>query len=218
MISTVLGALLPGATDRREARTHPYTVAGRQVDVLRDGAWIEVAECGLAHPAVLARAGLDDSWSGLALGLGLDRMLMLLKDIPDIRLLRSTHPGVVEQMGDLTRYRPVSTMPAIRRDISIAVGADDHTEDLGDRVREALGADADCVESVEILQQTPCADLPERALARLGARTDQKNLLVRITLRHLHRTLSDQDANAMRDRVHAAVHQGSTTPADGDLG
>lgn len=53
------------------------------------GEWVELAECGLASPDVLAGAGLDPTlWSGLALGMGLDRALMLRKGIPNIRLLR----------------------------------------------------------------------------------------------------------------------------------
>lgn len=133
---------------------------------------------------------------------------MLRKGIPDIRLLRSAEPAVAAQMTDLAPYRPVSALPPVRRDLSIAVAADDRAEDLGDRVRDALGADADVVESVEIRQETPGADLPARALARLGARRDQKNLLVRLVLRPLDRTLSDQEANVLRDRVYAALHQG----------
>ena len=209
MITTLVGALLPGRADRREPRRHPYTVDGCQVDVRRGDEWVEIAECGLTHPGVLARAGLADGWSGLALGLGLDRMLMLLKGIPDIRLLRSAEPAVAAQLRDLEPYRPVSAMPPVRRDLSIAVAADDLAEDLGDRVRDALGDDADCVESVEILQETPGAELPPQALARLGARPEQKNLLVRLVLRPLGATLSDHAANVLRDRAYAALHQGS---------
>ncbi|MFE6053805.1 hypothetical protein ACFQ6N_23890 [Kitasatospora sp. NPDC056446] len=209
MVVTLVEGLLPGAEHRQEDRVHPYTLSGRQVDVERDGEWIEVAECGLAHPRVLERAGLDASWSGLALGMGLDRMLMLLKGIPDIRTLRSVEPAVAAQMTDLAPYRPVSAMPAIRRDLSVAVDRDDLAEDLGDRVRDALGADADCVETVGILAETPCAELPPRALERLGARPDQKNVLVKVVLRDLGRTLTDHDANLLRDRIYAAVHQGT---------
>lgn len=43
----------------------------------------------LAHPDVLSGAGLKHGWSGLALGMGLDRLLMLVKGIDDIRVLRS---------------------------------------------------------------------------------------------------------------------------------
>ncbi|OKI17684.1 hypothetical protein [Streptomyces sp. CB03911] len=209
MVTTLVAGILPGAEHRHEDRVHPYTLSGRQVDVERDGEWIEVAECGLAHPQVLERAGLDASWSGLALGMGLDRMLMLLKGVPDIRILRSAEPSVAAQMTDLTPYRPVSAMPPIRRDLSVAVDRDDLAEDLGDRVRDALGTDADCVESVEILTRTPCADLPPRARERLGARPEQMNVLLKVVLRHLDRTLTDHDANLLRDRIYAAVHQGS---------
>jgi len=54
-------------------------------------------------------------------------MLMLIKDIPDIRLLRSADPRIADQMRDLDRYRPVSSMPPITRDLSVAV-ADDEDE------------------------------------------------------------------------------------------
>ncbi|MBV8930993.1 MAG: hypothetical protein JO285_00315, partial [Kutzneria sp.] len=120
-----------------------------------------------------------------------------------------TEPSVIAQLADLSPYRPVSTLPAIRRDLSVAVDRDDLAEDLGDRVRDALGLDADCVESVEILAETPCAALPPRAVARLGARPDQKNVLLKVILRHLDRTLTDREANLLRDRVYAAVHRGS---------
>jgi phenylalanyl-tRNA synthetase alpha chain len=208
-LAEMVDTLLPGARWRWEPRVHPYTVDGRQVDVWRDGEWVEVAECGLAHPSVLAGAGLPAPWTGLALGMGLDRMLMLVKSIPDIRLLRSTDPRVVAQMSTLDEYRPVSTMPPVRRDLSVAVAADDLAEDLGDRVRDALGPDADAVESVEILQETPYAQLPPPARERLGASPNQKNLLVRVVLRPLDRTLTDLEANTLRDRVYAAVHQGT---------
>jgi phenylalanyl-tRNA synthetase alpha chain len=209
MIAALLGGLLPGAPYRLDERVHPYTLGGRQIDVYHDGEWVEIGEAGLAHPDVLRRAGLGGGWTGLALGLGLDRMLMLMKAIPDIRLLRSADPRVAAQMGDLDRYRAVSAMPPVSRDLSVAVAAGDLAEDLGDRVRDALGASADCVESVHILTRTPCAELPAPALARLGARPEQDNLLVRVVLRGLDRTLTAAAANQLRDRVYAAIHQGS---------
>jgi phenylalanyl-tRNA synthetase alpha chain len=112
-------------------------------------------------------------------------------------------------MLDLEPYRAVSAMPPIRRDLSVAVDSDDLAEDLGDRVRDALGPDAARIEAVEILSRTPYADLPPAARDRLGARVDQDNVLVRVVLRDLERTLTDQDANVLRDRIYAAVHRGS---------
>jgi phenylalanyl-tRNA synthetase alpha chain len=118
-------------------------------------------------------------------------------------------PRVAGQMRDLAPCQPVSAMPAVRRDLSVAADPGEDDETLGDRVRDALGADADCVEEVTVLSSTDCADLPEAALARLGARPGQRNLLVRAVLRQLDRTLTDGEANALRDRIYAAIHQGT---------
>jgi phenylalanyl-tRNA synthetase alpha chain len=208
MVRLLVEALTPGRPYRSEPRLHSYTLDGRQVDVGWDGEWVEVAECGLAHPAVLEAAGLA-GWSGLALGMGLDRLLMLRKGIPDIRLLRSADPRIAGQMADLTPWRPVSAMPPVRRDLSVAVPADDTAEDLGDRVRAALGPDADAVEEVKVLAETPSDRLPAAAVARLGLRPGQKNVLVRVVLRHLERTLTDEEANQLRDRAYAGLHRGS---------
>jgi phenylalanyl-tRNA synthetase alpha chain len=222
MIGLLLGALAPGRPGRQLQRRHPYTTGGRQVDVAYEDGWVEVWECGLAEPAVLARAGLAGH-SGLALGMGLDRLLMLRKGIPDIRLLRSADQRIAGQMRDLAPYRPVSAMPAVRRDLSVAVdpGSDDET--IGDQIRDSLGPDADCVEEVTILSSTPCNELPRTAVERLGASAGQRNLLVRVALRHLERTLTDGEANSLRDRIYAAIHQGSShqwaaAPASGPRG
>jgi phenylalanyl-tRNA synthetase alpha chain len=103
----------------------------------------------------------------------------------------------------------VSSQPAIRRDLSIAVDAGEDEETLGDQVRDALGPDADAVEDVAIVSSTPCADLPPAALTRLGARSDQRNLLLRVVLRRLDRTLTDTEANDLRDRIYARLHRGT---------
>lgn len=209
MIEALCGALVPGRPYRCERRVHPYTLAGRQLDVDCNGTWVEIAECGLAHPELLRRCGLGDEWSGLALGMGLDRLLMLVKGIPDIRLLRVSDPRVRQQMTTLDPYRPISAMPAVRRDLSIAVDEGDEAEDLGDRVREALGAEADVVEEVAILSSTAAEDLPSAARRRLGIGVGQQNLLVRVTLRALDRTLSDAEANNVRDHIYGALHRGT---------
>lgn len=219
MIGTVVEAALPGAEWRAVPTTHPYTVGGRQIDVRLGDEWIEIGECGVAAPEVLRRAGLPTGldtrlrpgWSGLAMGLGLDRLLMLRKGIPDVRLLRSTDPRVAAQLLDLAPYKAVSTMPPVRRDLSVVVdgGTDLTPETLGDRVRAALGDDADAAELVEPIGVTRYDELPQPARDRLGIAPGQLNLLLRLVLRPVDRTLTDIEANALRDRVYAALHQGT---------
>ena len=209
MIRTVVGAVAPGRELRTQRTVHPYTAGGLEVYVRDGDEWVEVAECGVAHPRLLRDAGLPLEHSGLAMGLGLDRLLMLAKGIRDIRALRSTDPRVAGQLLDLSPYRPVSRHPSVSRDLSLAVGERLTSEELGDRVREALGTHVADVESIELLSQAWEAELPAPARERLGLRPGQKNALVRITLRAVGRTLTDEEANRLRDEVYAALHEGS---------
>lgn len=209
MISAVTGAAAPGLGVSVIPSAHPYTREGRQIDLRVAGRWIEVGECGLASEAVLEEAGLPAGTTGLAMGLGLDRLLMLAKGIDDIRLLRSDDPRVAAQMTDLSPYRAVSHHPAVRRDLSVAVDAAATAEDLGDQVREALGDRARDVESVEVLSETPWAELPAAARARLGLEAGQKNVLLRVVLRAIDRSLTAEEANRLRDTVYASVHRGA---------
>lgn len=209
MIGSVVQAVLPGARWRAVPAVHPYTREGLQVDVLMDGEWLELAECGLMAPHLFSEAGLDPTrWSGLALGMGLDRALMLRKGIPDIRLLRSTDARIEQQMLDLSPWKAVSQMPSIRRDISIVVPADVDTEVLGDRVRTALGEEAEDLESVVLLALTSYGDLPVAARERLRIGGGQANALIRLVLRPLARTMTDPEANQIRDDVYLALHEG----------
>jgi len=210
MIELVVTSVLPGARWRMLRTTHPYTTAGREVEVLGEGEWVELLECGLAGKHVLAAGGLNGGrWSGLALGLGLDRALMLRKGISDIRLLRSEDARVAGQMRTLDPYREVSAMPATTRDLSIAVAIGVDDEELGDRVRRALDpTELDAVEEVRVVGETAAAELPPQAIARVGLRPGQKNVLVRLVLRHPTRTLTAEEGNGIRNRVYAAVHQG----------
>jgi phenylalanyl-tRNA synthetase alpha chain len=207
MIEIVVRAALPGAEYRVEARVHPYTTEGLQIDVLNGDEWVEIGECGVAGVHVLRGAGV--AGTGLAMGLGLDRILMLRKGIADIRLLRAEDPRIAGQMGDLAVYRTVSNRPAITRDLSIAVPVDDAAEELGERVRAALGERAEAVEAVEIVSETAGADLPAVARERIGLRPGQKNVLVRVVLRHPSRTLTREEANDLRDDVYDALHEGT---------
>jgi phenylalanyl-tRNA synthetase alpha chain len=209
MIGAVVKAALPGHGYRTLPADHPYTLEGREIEIEGGDRWLEIGECGLAHPEVLIGCGLPKPSSGLAMGLGLDRLVMVRKGIDDIRILRAADPRIASQMLDLDPYSPVSRMPAVRRDISIAISGEIAAERLGDRVRDALGPDASSVESVELLSATPGRELPAAARARLGMDVGQTNVLLRIVLRDLERSLSAEEANRLRDRIYAALHEGS---------
>jgi phenylalanyl-tRNA synthetase alpha chain len=90
-----------GSESEVQFRPHyfPFTEPSLEVYVRskalkRGEQWIEVAGCGMVHPAVFEavnkargdKAYDPEKWSGYAFGLGMDRLAMILFDIPDIRL------------------------------------------------------------------------------------------------------------------------------------
>jgi phenylalanyl-tRNA synthetase alpha chain len=98
---------------------------------------------------------------------------------------------------------------SIHRDLSIAVDAGLSPEGLGDRARDALKADADSIEKIEVGAQYSYYSLSMAARRRLGIASHQKNVLLNVVLRHPERALTSDEANELRDRIYAALHQGN---------
>ncbi len=210
VVEGVAGVAAPGWKLRIVDMPHPYTKEGMEVNAVKGDRDIEILECGLINDQILINAGLDPSeHSGWASGIGLDRLVMTLKSIPDIRYLRSTNPKIAAQMQDLKPYVEVSNQPAIQRDMSYSVPTVYVEEDINDDIREALGYDQHILESVEVLNETASEDLPPKIQDRLGIEKGQKNVLVRVTLRHLDRSLTNQEANQLYDRIYSQVNYGS---------
>jgi phenylalanyl-tRNA synthetase alpha chain len=209
MVAVVVETMLPGHSYRCNETIHPYTMNGLEVEVQIGKQWVEVLECGEIHPRLLNESNLpSQQWSGLAMGIGLDRLVMLIKQMDDIRLLRSSDPRIARQMLTLDPYESVSNQPATHRDISVCV-ADPDMELLGDRIRDALGERGGWVENVELIQASEYASVPEKARERLGMSPGQQNLLIRITLRSLDGSISKEDANQVYDLVYCELHEGT---------
>ena len=60
--------------------------------------WLEIAGCGMIHPAVFDAVGYDyEKYSGFAFGIGLDRLTMLRYKVDDIRLFYENNLRFLEQ-------------------------------------------------------------------------------------------------------------------------
>lgn len=103
-----------GADTAVRFRPHyfPFTEPSFEIDVrskaLKGGEqWIEVCGSGMVHPAVfeeLNKARGDNvydpqKWTGYAFGLGMDRLAMILFDIPDIRLFAQNDLRFLKQFA-----------------------------------------------------------------------------------------------------------------------
>ena len=209
---TVFEAACPGAEMVVLEAKHPYTVHGIEVYAQIGDREIEVLEAGLVHPDLLKLAGVDEkTHSGLALGMGVERLIMARKNLPDIRLIRSTDPRVVSQMANFETFKQVSNQPALARDMSYCVDGDDTEEDICEKIRKVFGDKSDLLEEVKILSRTPFSKLEPIAVQRLGAKPNQDNILVRIILRHPDKTLTKKESAELYDKAYPLLHEGGTS-------
>ena len=83
-----------GEDARLRFRPHffPFTEPSVEVDLWWESegksGWLEIMGAGMVHPHVFANCGYDpDRYTGFAFGMGIDRLAMVTRGIPDIRLL-----------------------------------------------------------------------------------------------------------------------------------
>lgn len=210
LINLIFDAVVPGKKPIVYEAVHPYTVKGIEVYAEFGASQLEILEAGLAHPEVLRNAGFDPQiYSGLASGMGLDRLVMTLKEVTDVRYLRSQDPRIAEQMKDTKKFKEVSSMPPIARDMSYCIPETFTEEDISEEIKMAFGDKSYLVENVSIISRTKYIDLPEIVREKLGASPGQDNVLVNITLRHPDVTMTKKEANALYDSVYPKLHKGT---------
>ena len=94
MIEAVKELIAPDLEYRFRTGFFPFTEPSMELDIrwrgdkeTKEGQWLEVAGCGMTHPNVLRNCGIDpDKWQGFAFGFGVERLLMIKHQIPNIRL------------------------------------------------------------------------------------------------------------------------------------
>ena len=76
----------------------PFTEPSAEVDIEGKDGWLEVLGCGMVHPNVLNNVGIDpEKYSGLAFGMGVERLAMLYYGVDDLRLFFDNDLQFLEQ-------------------------------------------------------------------------------------------------------------------------
>ncbi|MBX7109337.1 MAG: phenylalanine--tRNA ligase subunit alpha [Chitinophagales bacterium] len=78
----------------------PFTEVSAELDIRRKGTvkWMEILGCGMVHPKVLENCKIDpEVYTGYAWGMGIERLVLLKYDIPDIRMLFENDVRFLEQ-------------------------------------------------------------------------------------------------------------------------
>ena len=99
-----------GDTVETRFRPHhfPFTEPSAEMDIKLKNAlgtgrhtqWLEFGGCGMIHPDVLKRAGLNPKiYRGWAFGMSIERPVMVRYEIPDLRLLFQNDPAFLSQFS-----------------------------------------------------------------------------------------------------------------------
>jgi phenylalanyl-tRNA synthetase alpha chain len=74
-------------TSRLRPAYFPFTEPSAEFDIQRpDGTWLELGGCGMVHPNVLSKCGIDpEEWQGFAFGFGIDRLAAARHRVDDLR-------------------------------------------------------------------------------------------------------------------------------------
>ncbi|KAL2085964.1 hypothetical protein ACEWY4_019284 [Coilia grayii] len=133
----------------------PFTHPSFEMEVLFQGRWLEVLGCGVMEQEIVQSAGAKDK-VGWAFGLGLERLAMVLYDIPDIRIFWSEDERFLKQFHLPSIEHPVnfqvlSKFPPLLNDISFWLPTKGYTDnDFFDLVRSIGG---DLVEKVDLVDK-----------------------------------------------------------------
>jgi len=178
----------------------PFTNPSYELEIYFNGEWLEVLGCGVMETKILNEASLvnERAW---AFGLGLERLAMVLFDIPDIRLfwtddarfLKQFKPGMFRSGGvGMQKFKSYSKYPPCYKDVSFWL-PDESTfteNNLCEIVRATAG---DIVEEVKLIDEFR------------NPKTDKVSNCFRISYRSMDRSLTDDEINELQETVRESL-------------
>ena len=178
----------------------PFTTPSYELEIFFNGEWLEVLGCGVMEKKILSEASLHDE-EAWAFGLGLERLAMVLFDIPDIRLFwtdderftKQFEAGMFRSGGvGMRKFKSYSKYPPCFKDVSFWLPEDrEFTENnLCEVVRATAG---NLVEEVKLLDEFE------------NPKTGKVSNCYRIAYRSMERSLTDEEINALQDSVRDSI-------------
>ncbi|KAG0451886.1 hypothetical protein HPP92_026254 [Vanilla planifolia] len=186
-----LAKSLFGDVDMRWIDTYfPFTNPSFELEIYFQEKWMEVLGCGVTEQEILRRNGRSGSVAW-AFGLGLERLAMVLFEIPDIRLFWSNDQRFTSQFSERklgAKFQPFSKYPPCYKDMSFWI-SDSFTENnLCEVVREIAG---DLVEEVRLIDNFTNKGMTSHCY--------------RIAYRSMERSLTDEEINQLQGHVREVV-------------
>ncbi len=119
--------LFPGSEVRINSDYFPFTNPSFEMEVLHNEKWIEILGCGIIQEKIIEHCAKQNEKlslkKGWAFGLGLDRLAMILFNIPDIRMFWVIDNKFIDQFsaGKVTKFVPYSQLDEMSKDVSFYI-------------------------------------------------------------------------------------------------
>ncbi|EGG18263.1 phenylalanine-tRNA synthetase [Cavenderia fasciculata] len=184
----------------------PFTAPSWEMEILFQGRWLEVLGCGVVHPGILNAAGRSDEYAW-AFGIGLERLAMILFDIPDIRLFwteddrfHRQFKGVDKKPEEITnidisktRFQPYSKFPSCFKDITFWLPQQKdlfHENHLYEFLRGEAG---DLIEDVQLIDTF------------VHPKTGLTSQCYRINYRSMERNLTNEEIDLQMSNIRSKI-------------
>ncbi len=188
----------------------PFTSPSWELEIFWQGDWLEVLGCGVVKQDIMEKADLPNQL-GWAFGIGLERMAMLLFEIPDIRLFWSKDErflgqfkGLSSNLDKIKRFVPFSKYPACPRDVAFWLRSSSSSAGGGIRANSQDLHENDVMEIVRDIGGDVVEDV-RKVDEFVHPKTGRKSLCYRINYRSLERTLTNEEANGFHKDVRKAL-------------
>lgn len=169
----------------------PFTNPSFELEIFFQEKWLEVLGCGVTEQEILKRNGNPDNVAW-AFGLGLERLAMVLFQIPDIRLFWSSDDRFTSQFSSRSlgvKFKSFSKYPPCYKDMSFWINESFTENNLCEIVRGIAG---DLAEEVQLIDNF----------------TNKKGMTshcYRIAYRSMERSLTDDEINELQFKVREQV-------------
>ena len=192
----------------------PYTVESLEAEVFYNWEWLEVLGAGIINPEVFKMLWIDpEKYNWWAFWFGIERLAMLLKWVPDIRIFWSNDPRITKQWWEKDKkFEEVSKYPPVYKDVSFIVPKDrfikdeeetkkkwtiqvkdeHHFWEISNVIRDAMWEKQDLVEEVII------TDIYENDKKFWENR---KSVTIKIKFRSFERTLTNEEINKVYFKI-----------------
>lgn len=188
VLSGLIEHLFPNCEYRFSEDYFPFTEPSFEAEVKFNDRWLEILGCGVVHEKILESCKLKDK-KGWAFGLGLERLAMVLFNIPDIRYFWTEDERFLKQFenGKSVKFQSYSKYPPIVRDISFWVNGNDFCYNSFCEILREI--DDDLIEDINLVDEF------------IHPKTEKTSMCYRITYRSNDKSLTSGEIELLQNSI-----------------